>query len=289
MTALITSDAKRAWRRRLRLIPTYILLTAVGVVFFTPIAYLFIGSLAPNEKVLGGIGSISVDELSLDNYIRILEYFDNETSGYLWRFYFVSIVVTATVVLGGLIINSLAGYALARMRWTGRHAVLLGMTVLTIIPFEAVAVPLFAMLNGERNTIYVQALPFIANAFSVFLFYTFFLDLPKEIEEAARIDGAGPLRTFLRIVVPMTKPAFATVAIITFLGQWGSYLWPVLMVSQPEVRPLSLELSVFQASDRPEWGSVLAFGVLFVVPVLVMFLAFQRWFVASVASSGLKG
>lgn len=276
-------------RRALKHVPMYILLSTVGAVFFAPIAYLFIASFAPNDQVLGGVGSINLLDLSFDNYVRVFTYFNNDASGHLLQFIAVSVIVTTIVVTGGIVVNSLAGYALARLRWRGRNAVLLGVTILTIVPFEAVAVPLYAMLNSERNTIYVQALPFIANAFSIFLFYTFFLDLPMEVEEAARLDGASVLRTFFSVVIPMTRPAFATVAIITFLGQWGSYLWPVLMVSSPEVRPLSVQLGVFQAAQRPEWGSVFALGVIFVLPVLAMFLAFQRWFVASIASTGIKG
>lgn len=267
----------------------YTLLIVFAAVFFAPIYYLIVGSFRPGEQVLAGLKGFLPTELTLENYIGVLNRFSNPTTGYLWQFIAVSVVVTVVVVAGGLLVNSLAGYALARMRWRGRSLVLLIVTVLTIIPFEAVALPLYYMLVDHRNTVYVQALPFIANAFSIFLFYTFFLGIPGEVEEAARIDGAGPLRTFFQIVVPMSRPAFATVAILTFLAQWGSYLWPVLMITDTKVRPLPLELSVFQAAQPPEWGNVLAFGVIFVLPVLVIFLIFQRWFVASVASSAVKG
>ncbi|WP_164234093.1 carbohydrate ABC transporter permease [Microbacterium hydrocarbonoxydans] len=267
----------------------YALLGFFALLFFAPIYYLIVGSLRPGDQVLTGVRGFFPTELSLENYIDVFRRFSNSTTGYLAQFIAVSVIVTAVVVVGGLLVNSLAGYALARMRWKGRSFVLLLVTVLTIIPFEAVALPLYYMLNASRNTIYVQALPFIASAFSIFLFYTFFLGIPHEIEEAARLDGAGPFRTFFTIVVPMSKPAFATVAILTFLAQWGSYLWPVLMVTDTSARPLPLELSVFQAAQPPEWGSVLAFGVIFILPVLIVFLIFQRWFVASIASSAVKG
>lgn len=267
----------------------YTLLIAFALIFFAPIYYLVVGSFRPGDQVLAGVQGFFPTEFTTENYLNVLQRFSNSTTGYLWQFVAVSVVVTAVVVVGGLLVNSLAGYALARMRWKGRAFVLLVVTVLTIIPFEAVALPLYYLLNGSRNTVFVQALPFIASAFSIFLFYTFFLGIPHEIEEAARIDGAGPFRTFFQIVVPMSRPAFATVAILTFLAQWGSYLWPVLMITDTSVRPLPLELSVFQAAQPPEWGSVLAFGVIFILPVLVVFLVFQRWFVASVASSAIKG
>ncbi|MBW8762465.1 MAG: carbohydrate ABC transporter permease [Microbacterium sp.] len=267
----------------------YALLAFFALVFFAPIYYLVVGSFRPGDQVLTGVRGFFPTEFSLENYIDVFRRFSNSTTGYLWQFIAVSVVVTALVLVGGLVVNSLAGYALARMRWKGRSFVLLLVTVLTIIPFEAVALPLYYMLSGSRNTILIQAIPFVASAFSIFLFYTFFLGIPGEIEEAARLDGAGPFRTFFTIVVPMSKPAFATVAILTFLAQWGSYLWPVLMVTDTSVRPLPLELSVFQAAQPPEWGSVLAFGVIFILPVLIVFLIFQRWFVASIASSAIKG
>jgi len=135
----------------------------------------------------------------------------------------------------------------------------------------------------------VQSLPFFANAFSIYLFYTFFLGMSKEIEEAARLDGLGSFGTFLRIAVPSAKPVFATVAILTFLTTWGQYLWPSLVVSNPAYRPLPLELSVFSGQMPVDWGEVLAFGVLLVVPVLVFFVSFQRFFVQSLASSAVKG
>ena len=124
---------------------------------------------------------------------------------------------------------------------------------------------------------------------SIYLFYTFFAGLPKEMEEAASIDGAGPWRTFVTIIVPMAKPAYATVTILTFLTSWSSFLWPVMMVDQPNVRPLPLEISVFQGQPPYDWGQIFAFGVLMVTPVLLVFLVFQRWFVAGVAASAVKG
>jgi multiple sugar transport system permease protein len=267
----------------------YSLLVLFGLIFFIPIYYLIMGSFRPQEKVLSGLGGFLPTNLSLDNYEGVFNRFSNDTTGHVWQFVGVSVIVTVVVVVGGLLVNSLAGYALARLKWRGRGVALAIVTVLTIIPFEAVALPLYYMLASSRNTIYVQALPFVASAFSIFLFYTFFLGIPGEVEEAARIDGAGPFRIFFQIVLPMSRPAFATVAILTFLAQWGSYLWPVLMVSDTNVRPLPLELSVFQSSQPPEWGNVLAFGVIFVIPVLLVFLFFQRWFITSVASSAVKG
>ncbi|MCU0113323.1 carbohydrate ABC transporter permease [Curtobacterium poinsettiae] len=192
-------------------------------------------------------------------------------------------------MLGGLVVNSMAGYSFARLQWRGKNAVFVIVVLLIIVPFESVAVPLLFLLNGQRDTLFVQMIPFVANAFSIFLFYTFFLNLPKSIEEAARLDGLGAFGTFARVVVPNARPVFATVAILTFLSSWGSYLWPSIVTSDPTARPLPLEMSVFSGQTPVDWGQTFAFGTLLVLPVLIVFLAFQRFFIQSVAGSAVKG
>lgn len=268
---------------------TYVVLTLAALTFIGPIAYMVIGSFKPSNEVINGLAGFLPENLSLDNYTGMLDRFDSEATGRFSDFYGTSLIVTTVVVLGGLVINSMAAYALARLRWAGRDAVLLLVVALVILPFEAIAVPLFFLLNDHRNTYYVQFLPFVASAFSIYLFYSFFVGLPKELEEAARIDGAGPWRTFFQIVVPISKPVFATVTILSFLTSWGSFLWPVMMVDLPQRRPLPLEIAVFQGQPPTDWGQIFAFGVLMVLPVLVVFLLAQRWFVQSFASSGMKG
>jgi multiple sugar transport system permease protein len=274
---------------RLRRFLDYAVLSVLAFIFALPVIYLILGSLKPSNQVLNGLSGFLPTHLSLDNYSAVLDSLNSDSTGYFWRFMGVSLLVAFVVVTGGLFVNSMAAYGLTRLKWRGREAVLTLVLLLMLVPFESVAVPLFYMYNDERNTIYIQALPFIANAFSVYQFSTFFRAIPPSIEEAARIDGAGPWRTFFAIIVPMSKPAFASVAILTFLIQWGSFLWPVLMVSDPSVRPLPLEMSVFSGQQPPDWGQIFAFGVLLVLPVLVVFAFFQRWFVQGVASSAVKG
>lgn len=272
-----------------RKVLSYVVMTLVTLFFVAPIVYMFVGSLKPTDKVLDGLGGFAPTNLSFDNYSGVFDRFDSDSTGHFTNFYLTSIIVSGVVVIGGLVINSMCAYALARLRWVGRDYVLLGIILLVILPFEAIAVPLFYLLNDYRNTYYVQFLPFVANAFSIYLFYTFFTSLPKQLDEAARVDGASPWKTFTRIIVPMSKPVFASVTILTFLASWGSFLWPVMVVDQASVRPLPLQISVFQGQPPFDWGQIFAFGVMMVLPVLIVFLAFQRWFVQSVASSGLKG
>jgi multiple sugar transport system permease protein len=267
----------------------YVVLSALAFLFVLPVLYLFLGSLKPSDEVLNGLSGFLPTHLSFDNYAHVLDALSSDSTGYFWRFMGISLLVAFVVVTGGLFVNSMAAYGMSRLKWRGREALFTLVLLLMLVPFESVAVPLFYMFNDQRNTIYIQAIPFVANAFSVYQFHTFFRKIPPSIEEAARLDGAGPWRTFFAIIVPMSKPVFASVAILTFLMQWGSFLWPVLMVSDPSVRPLPLEMSVFQGQQPPDWGQILAFGVLLVLPVLVVFAFFQRWFVQGVASSAVKG
>ena len=224
-------------------------------------------------------------QISLQNYRDVFERVKFE------RFFFNSLFINSTIVVLGLIVNSLAGYAFARLRWRGRSLLLLVVISLMILPFEAIAVPLFFQFTflGLRNTYVAQIVPFIANAFSIYLFYTFFADLPQELEEAARVDGTSPLRTFVEIIVPVSKPVFATVAILTFLSEWRSFLWALMITIDEKVRPLPLVIATFQTLPPTQRGDIMSFGVMMVAPILVVFLLFQKWFVKGVASTGTKG
>lgn len=266
---------------------SYVVLSVCALVFVAPVAFMIIGSLKPETQVLSAAGSWRAfipDTVSLENYRDV---FRRVPFGwYLLN----SVLINAGIVLLGLIVNAFAGYALARLRWSGRKQILVVVLALLIIPFEAIAVPLFYQLSalGWRNSYTVQIIPFIANPLAIYLFYTFFRGLPPELEEAARVDGASVSRTFIFIVMPNAKPAFATVAIVTFLFYWGMYLWPLLMTTGTEVRPLPLGIATFYTLPPLQWGDILAFGVMMVAPVVLIFVVFQRWFVQGVASTGTK-
>jgi multiple sugar transport system permease protein len=276
-------------RRTAATIRDYAIMIVAAILMFAPIYYLLIGSLKPSDQVLDGFAGFLPTNLSLDNYFGVFQALSSDATGYFWQFMFNSVSISVVIVVGGLLVNSLAGYAFARLEWVGRDKVFILIILLVIVPFESVAIPLMALMQGQRDTLLVQMIPFIANAFSVFLFYTFFLNLPKSVEEAARLDGLGAWGTFFRIVIPNSKPVFATVAILTFLSSWGQFLWPLLVTSDPAVRPLPLEMGVFSDREPVDWGQVFAFGTLLVLPILIVFLIFQRYFVQSVAGSAVKG
>jgi multiple sugar transport system permease protein len=197
-------------------------LTLTAAAYATPLIYFVLGSFRQDKDVLSGMRGFLPVGLSMDNYRKLItETLNGDSMGYLWRFFLNSFVITGVVVIGGMLVNSMAAYAFARLRWRGRDALFAVVAALFILPFEAIAVPLYYMLHSSDHLILVQCLPFVANSFSIYLFYSFFISLPKQIDEAARIDGAGPWRVFLLIIVPMSKPVFASVAILTFLQTWG--------------------------------------------------------------------
>ena len=266
----------------------YLSLLLFALLFIAPILLMATGSLKPDMRVLVEASTLSAflpDQISLQNYSDVFQRVEFE------RYMFNSLWITSCVVIIGLIVNSMAGYAFSRMQWYGRDVLFTLVLMTMIIPLEAIAVPLFyqVTLLGWRDTYIVQIVPFIANAFSIYLFYTFFLSLPRELEEAARLDGAGVLRTFIQIIVPNAKPAFASVAILTFLTQWGAFLWPLMVTSGEAVRPLPLGVATFYTLPPLQWGDIFAFGVMMVAPVLIMFMLFQKWFVRGVAATGIKG
>jgi len=275
-------------RHVVSLLASYLALTLLAILFLVPILFMVVGSLKPESRVLVDAGSLRAFwpmQWDPGNYRDVFERVN------FGQYLFNSLFITGMVVSAGLVVNSMAGYAFARLEWKGRKWLFVLVLAILILPLEAIAVPLFyqVTLFGWRDTYLVQIVPFIANAFSIYLFYTFFLGLPRELEEAARIDGAGMLRTFYMIIVPNSKPVFASVAILTFLIQWGVFLWPLMVTSGEAVRPLSLAIATFYTLPPLQWGDIFAFGVMMVLPILLVFLFFQRWFIRGVVASGIKG
>ncbi|MES9816464.1 MAG: carbohydrate ABC transporter permease [Candidatus Thiodiazotropha sp.] len=273
---------------RLSVLLSYLLLGGMAALFIVPLLMMFIGSLKPDQSILvegGSLAAFLPNDISLQNYADVFRRSDFP------RYFFNSLFITGCIVSSGLLVNSMAAYAFARLQWRGRDLLFNLVLALMILPLEAIAIPLFygASMLGLRDSYSIQIVPFIANAFAIYLFYSFFIGMPKELEEAARLDGASTLRIFFSIIMPNAKPVFASVAILTFLTWWGSYLWPMMVTIGPSVRPLPVAIASFFTLPPLNWGDILAFGVMMVSPVLLLFIIFQRWFVRGVASSAIKG
>jgi multiple sugar transport system permease protein len=258
--------------------------------FLFPIIFMLVSSIKANESQIVRdmsrlVAFVPYGELGLQNYRDVFDQMPFE------RFIFNSVFIVGSTVLGGLVVNSMIAYALARLRFKGRQFILTLIIALIIIPLEAVVIPLLLIVNrfGWLDSYHVQIIPFIADAFSIFLFYQFFIGLPRDLDEAALVDGASPFRIYWNIILPLSRPVFATVAILQFLTRWGDFLWPLMVTRGFEHRPLPVAIQQFFSQDPKVWGDIFAFASMITIPVLVVFLLFQKWFVQSVATSGIKG
>lgn len=350
-------------QKNFRLTLTYAGMIFLGFIFLFPIIFMVIAAFKPNDRVIADLASIRafLPDFSTLTTANIIDVFDRVP---FWKYTFNSLLITLVTVIGGLFVNSLAAFVLARLEWPGRSIVLGIIISLIIIPLEAIAVPLMMQVNEMSlilnlvvtaiiialiflmwaalwnvvdkffddhasglaqalrlplqvavvalialpfellayymiqqtfeggtwlDTYHVQILPFIAEPFSIFLFYQFFIGIPKDFDEAALVDGAGAFRIYWQIIVPISRPVFATVAILKFLQFWSFYLWPLMVTRSDTYRPLMVGMDFFQTQAPVKWGSIMAYAAMVTIPVLIVFLLFQKWFIQSVSSSGVKG
>lgn len=289
--------------KRLHRIVIYTGLIIASAAAVLPIIFMIVSSFkGDDQQIFSDLGSaqafLPVGDLTTENYIGVTHRVP------AIQFMLNSIIVTVAIVGIGLIVNSMIGFAIARMRFKGSGFVLSLILATLMVPFETIAVPLvywvsklpaivwaqdgFLIKEGMLNTYQVQILPFVANALGIFLFVQHFKTIPKELDEAARMDGAGWFTIYRRIIVPISGPTFSTVAIITMLPAWNSYLWPLMVIQRENLRPVSVGMQYFFQLN-PDWGEIMAYATMITVPVLIIFVIFQRSFVASLASSGVKG
>lgn len=276
-----------------------------GLIFSLPLIFMVMSSFKNPTQIFQDLRTwnafLPTGDVSLDQYAGVFE--RTPMLSFLLNSIFISVLVVGL----GLIVNSMAAYAIARLKFRGQNILLGGLIATLIVPFETIAMPLLVVINelprfdfengfaikqGWMNTYIVQIAPFIASAFSIFLFVQYFKTIPKELDEAAIIDGAGFFGIYWRIIVPLAGPAFATSAILSFLAIWNAYLWPVMVVQQESLRPVQVGLDYFFAStteDGTAWGQIMAYSTLITIPIIILFVIFQRAFVASVATSGVKG
>ncbi len=276
-------------RRTFGRVVGFLVLCFGAFLFVFPFYYMVVGALQaePDAGISGAFPSPG--ELSLTNFQNINERVP------LFRALLNSVVYTGGVILGTLIIGVLAGYSLSQLRWRGRSLVLNLVLLTLIIPFQLLMIPMYVMIVrgwGLGDSYLGMILPFLVNSTAVFIFRQFFMQLPEDMLDAARIDGAGELRILTRIVLPLSRPAILTATLITFIGPWNEFLWPFLVTKQTEMQPLAVALanyiSAVAASTANPFGAILAGAVVLALPPVILFIIFQRYFVESEASASLK-
>ncbi len=251
-----------------------------------PFLWMLLGSFKPQAEFLRNPPTFLPDAPTLDNYQRLVERLDFP------RFFFNSTVVAATVTAGNLVFCPMLGYALAKLRWRGKRIVLGVVLATLMVPAGVTLIPNFVLMSSLDlvNTYPGLILPFLAGPFGVFLMRQFMQSVPDELLEAARIDGAGEWRTFWSVVMPLATPVLATLGILTFLGSWNGFLYPLIMATEPEMYTLPVALATFATGQyQADHGMLMAGSVILVVPVLVVFILFQRWITEGIATTGLKG
>jgi ABC-type glycerol-3-phosphate transport system permease component len=200
--------------------------------------------------------------------------------------------VTVSVIVLQTGLASLAAYAFSKLRFPGREAIFLLFLATMMVPTQVIVVPVFIMLSAARMLDGYGALilPFAASAFGTFLLRQSFLEVPDDLVDAARIDGAGDLSIIRHVLVPVSKPAYASFVLLTFTWRWNDYFWPLIMTSSPEMRTLPVGLVFLRTSEGSiEWNVVMAASVFVILPIILLFLFFQRYFVEGIMSSGIKG
>jgi multiple sugar transport system permease protein len=301
----ITLSTKQ--KRALLLSIRYGLMILLAIIFAFPIVFMMVSSLKPSLQILRDSSSlmafVPVGDISIDNYFKAFQ------RAPIGLFVYNSLMVTMVTMGLGLFVNSMAAFALANMRWKGQQVVLSVIIATLILPFETIAIPLLMVVSrlpwfgpdgltyGWLNSYQVQIIPFVVDAFSIFLFVQFFKSLPYELIEAARIDGAGWFRIYAQVIVPISGPVFATAAILRGLFMWNQYLWPSMVIQSTQYRPVMVGLGYFwqltSSNTAGEgilpWGELMAYLTIITIPVIILFLALQRAFVESIATTGIKG
>lgn len=269
----------------------YLFALAIAAAILVPLMMMVTLSLNPDKSdvlsIMGSWRSFVPTVFSLDNYAAVW----SDPYHPFGRYLFNTAFITATSLLLSVFVNSAAAFSLA---WgTGPHRKwLVGLIVAVLaVPGESIVLSQLKVVStlGLIDTYSVQILPAVANAFFIFLFYQFFAKLPKELIEAARVDGLSLFRTYWHIGLPSSKPLIVTVSTLHFLGIWNSYLWPIMVTRGEDVRPLSVGMSAYFGSNLTSWGNVMAFAVCMAIPVMVFFLFVQRHFIASITGSSVKG
>ena len=267
-----------------------VVLALGAFVFLLPFYYMVIGSLqaSPDPTVAGAFPN--PENITGANYVAIDERISLVT-GLLN-----SGIFTIGVLLGTLVFGMLAGYALAQLEWRGRGVTFALALLVQVVPFQLLMIPLYVLIArdyGLADTHLGMILPFAINSTAVIIFRQYFLQLPKELFEAARIDGASELALLRRIAIPLVRPALITVVLLTFIGPWNEFLWPFLITKDAALQPLAVSLanyiSTVAASASNPFGATLAGAAVLAAPVVILFIIFQRYFISTDIGSGVKG
>lgn len=283
----------------LRLTVYYVVAIAIAVAMVAPFAWSLLTSFKPDNEI------IALPPRWLPSHVTLAHYVKAFTTVPFGLYFWNSFYMAALGVLLNLFFGSLAGYAFAKLRFTGNRPIFGMLLAAMAIPGVVLMIPQFYVLrhipllggnnlfgkggHGLLNSFWAVVLPGASGSFAVFFMRQFFLSLPDELMEAARIDGCGEFGIFWRIYLPQTQPALATLAIFTFQAGWNSFLWPLIVLNDPKKATIQMGLQAFSYNHQTDFGPMMAGAIVAVVPILILFVFFQKYFVRGIALSGVKG
>ncbi|WP_309127484.1 carbohydrate ABC transporter permease [Microbacterium sp.] len=292
----VSASAPAPARRRVKRRTVQTTIWFVGLIILTaivlyPLLWLFLSTLKPNSEFGSNAGLIPVNP-TVENYGKVMEGIAGVP---MWKFFLNSFILAASAVVGTVTSSALAAYAFARVQFKGLGILFAAMIGTLLLPFHVVIIPQYIIFNqlGWIDTFIPLILPkFLATeAFFVFLIVQFIRQMPRDMDEAARIDGAGHMRIFWSIILPLIRPALITCAIFAFIWTWNDFLSPLLYLTSPENYPLPIALRLYNdaSSGGADYGATVTASFLALVPILLFFIVFQRFLVDGVATQGLKG
>lgn len=262
--------------------------TVIGIIFVSPLIWMISASLKPEAKMFANMNSLMTFvpvDASLNNFVEVFRRVD------MLNVFKNTILYIMLILIFDLLINSICGYALAKFRFKGRKLILSFVVALMVMPMEAILLPMYIEMSqlGWVNTLPSLVVPSIAKCFSIYMFYNFFRDIPDDLIEAAAIDGSSPIRTFFNIVMPISKTVYATVFILDFVAHWNDFMWPFLIMTGKENRTIQLAVQSFFGTQPVHYSAIMASLVVSAIPMIVMFVFMQKYYVEGIASSGIKG
>jgi multiple sugar transport system permease protein len=263
----------------------YAICLVLVIVFAGPFIWMILSAFKPPNEIFANPPVIISPNFTFANFRQV---FQQAPFG---RYMFNSFYVAATVTLIALLFHAMAGYALARLDFPGRNLIFIGIISTLMIPFYTILIPLALLIKKLNwfNTYWALIVPAIPHAFGIFWLRQFFLGIPHDLEDAARLDGTSRIGIFYHIALPLARPVLAALGVFFFLANWDAFLWPLIATNKPEMRVVQIGIQSFTGEHGSAWNLIMAASVVAVLPTLALFFGLQRFIVASVKMSGLKG
>ena len=261
----------------------------LGLLYISPLIWMIVSAFKPENRIFSdmskGLAAFWPAEATLENFEQVLIRSD------MPRYIMNSIFYVTVLVALSLIVNSTFGYALAKFEFKGKNLILTVVLSLLVLPLESILLSLFFIVNrlGWADSYLALIIPFMVKCFDVYLFRQFFLDIPDDLIEAAEIDGAGPFKTFVQVVVPISKPVFATAFILDYVAYWSDFMWPLLVITDAAKRTVQLGIQTFFTEPPVYYGPIMAALTIVSLPMIILFLFLQKYYVQGISTSGIKG